>query len=197
METITKTCKKCNIPKILDMFHNSKNGKYGVKSYCKECKVKLRKTDYDINKQTYLHNKKTYYINNKETIVNKVIAYRKAKLNTDPHFKMKDNIRCLIRNAFKRKFTIKSKKTTEILGCTFDEFKKHLESKFDEHMTWNNQGTYWQLDHIKPISLAHTEDDIILLNHYTNFQPLYWEDNLAKGDKYDAVKIEDESGILY
>ena len=96
---------------------------------------------------------------------------------------MKFNIRSLIRNAFKREFRCKSKKTTEILGCTFEEFKLYLESKFDENMNWENQGTYWHMDHVVPISSAETEEDVYKLNHYTNFQPLYWEDNLKKSNK--------------
>jgi hypothetical protein len=109
--------------------------------------------------------------------------YVNEKLQTDDFFKLKFNIRSLIRNAFNRKFTTKSKKTIEILGCSFQEFKLHLESKFDDKMNWENQGTYWHLDHIIPISSAETEEDVCRLNHYTNFQPLYWEDNLKKSNK--------------
>ena len=50
-------------------------------------------------------------------------------------------------------------------------------------MNFNNYGK-WHLDHIKPISLATSEDDIIKLNHYTNFQPLWAEENIIKGNKF-------------
>jgi hypothetical protein len=89
----------------------------------------------------------------------------------------------LILLSFKSNFTKKSKKTSEILGCTFEDFKIYLESKFDENMNWENQGTYWHLDHIIPISSAQTEQEVYKLNHYTNFQPLYWLDNLKKSNK--------------
>jgi len=111
--------------------------------------------------------------------------YVNEKLHTDEFFKLKFNIRSLIRNAFRRGFTTKSKKTIEILGCSFEEFKLHLESKFDDKMNWENQGTYWHMDHIIPISSAITEEDVYRLNHYTNFQPLYWEDNLKKSNKIE------------
>ena len=84
----------------------------------------------------------------------------------------------------KNRFTIKSKKTVEILGCSFEEFKLYLENKFDKKMNWDNQGSYWHMDHIKPISLAKTEEEVYELNHYTNFQPLYWKDNLTKSNFY-------------
>ncbi len=103
-------------------------------------------------------------------------------MNNDPLFKLCFNIRTLIRNSIKRQFTEKSKRTQEILGCTYEEFKIYLESQFDENMNWENQGSYW--DHIKPISLATSKDEVYKLNHYTNFQPLYSLDNLIKGNKY-------------
>ena len=124
--------------------------------------------------------RKNYHINNQKE---KKKEYVNEKLNTDPFFKMKFNIRSLIRNSVKRCFTEKSKKTIEILGCAFDEFKLHLESQFDENMCWENHGTYWHMDHIIPISSAQNEEEVYKLNHYTNFQPLYWEDNLRKSNK--------------
>ena len=90
----------------------------------------------------------------------------------------------MISNSFKRCDTIKSTKTIEILGCSFEEFKIHLESKFDDKMNWDNQGSYWHMDHVIPISSAQTEEEVYRLNHYTNFQPLYWKDNLIKSNKF-------------
>jgi hypothetical protein len=51
-------------------------------------------------------------------------------------------------------------------------------------MSWENHGK-WHLDHIKPISLAENEEDVYILNNYTNFQPLWAFDNLSKGNKYE------------
>ena len=73
----------------------------------------------------------------------------------------------------------KNSKTAQILGCSFEEFRQHIESKFELWMNWNNRGKYngnpnygWDLDHIIPTSTAITEKDVIKLNHYTNYQPL-------------------------
>jgi 5-methylcytosine-specific restriction endonuclease McrA len=56
-------------------------------------------------------------------------------------------------------------------------------------MNENNQGRYtgnynetWQLDHIIPISTAETEEEIIKLNHYSNFMPLCSRKNLEKSN---------------
>jgi hypothetical protein len=124
-----------------------------------------------------------YYYKNKEDVNSKAYQRMKEKRKNDPLFKLTHNIRTLIRLSLVNQFTTKSKKTIEILGCTFEEFKLHLESQFDDKMNWQNQGTYWHMDHIIPISSAETEEDVYRLNHYTNFQPLYWEDNLKKSNK--------------
>jgi hypothetical protein len=87
-----------------------------------------------------------------------------------------------IRNRINR-FHQTNKRTEEILGCSYDFFKSYIESKFVNDMNWENQGK-WHYDHIKPISLAKTEEEVLLLNHYTNFQPLWQKDNLQKSDKW-------------
>jgi hypothetical protein len=152
------------------------------KEKLKDSKKKWRENLSDEKKlEIKNRERELYHLKNRKEVKRK---YVNEKLKNDQFFKLKFNIRSLIRNAFKRLFTEKSKKTIEILGCSFEEFKIHLESQFDENMNWENQGKYWHMDHIIPISSAKTEEDVLRLNHYTNFQPLYWEDNLKKSDKY-------------
>ena len=63
-------------------------------------------------------------------------------------------------------------------------------------MTWDNKGMYngelnygWDIDHIIPISSAKTEDDLYILNHYTNLQPLCSKVNRdIKKDRYEILK---------
>lgn len=166
----------------------------------------IRKSKYDSNPEVYkkssinYYNKNkdkinenrreskvslVYYHNNKEEQLPKIYNYRKKKMAEDSFYKFKHQIRNLVRGSLKRKYTNKSRRTIEILGCTFEEFRIYIEGKFDSNMSWENQGTYWHLDHIKPISIAKDEEEVYELNHYTNFQPLYWRDNLTKGNKYE------------
>jgi hypothetical protein len=202
-------CKKCFYIKYRETSISCSN-KYYINNK-EEC-IKKSKENRDNNKEVIKESKKLYYEKNKEEIntknkiyckenrerrnelaknnyhqnnyKNKKNEYVKEKLDTDPFFKLKFNIRTLVRNALKRGFTEKSKRTIEILGCSFEDFKLHLESQFDENMNWENQGSYWHMDHIIPISSAETKEEVYRLNHYTNFQPLYWLDNLKKSDKY-------------
>lgn len=102
----------------------------------------------------------------------------------DPIIRFKNSVRSNISAAItKRAMSLKKQKhTEEILGCSFNEFRIYIEAKFTEGMTWENYGE-WELDHITPISLAKTEEEVYKLNHYTNFQPLWKMDNLKKSNK--------------
>ncbi len=105
--------------------------------------------------------------------------YALKKKKEDPVYNLKCLMRSYVSSTLKSKGYKKSLKTIDILGCSFDEFKIYLESKFEDWMTWENKGLYngelkygWDIDHIIPLSTAKTEEDVIKLNHYTNLQPL-------------------------
>jgi hypothetical protein len=132
------------------------------------------KNNPDAKTKKILRDKK-YYNNNKE----KRNEYRKEKRKTDPKYRLECIIRTLINNSFKRNGFTKNSRSYIILGCSFDEFKKHLESQFESWMSWDNYGLYngelnygWDIDHIIPSSSAVTEEDVIKLNYYTNLKPL-------------------------
>jgi hypothetical protein len=103
-------------------------------------------------------------------------------MDIDPLFKLTEDIRTTIHHSIQRQGFSKNSITRNILGCSFEEFKQYIELKFEPWMNWENRGNpkngvlefnkNWDLDHIIPISSAKTEEDVIKLNHYTNFQPL-------------------------
>jgi hypothetical protein len=151
----------------------------------------LRKKTYQDKKNYY----KEYYRINKEKIKeyrkkneNNLKEYRKfyqsKKRKEDPIFKFSSNVRSLISSSFKRGTNEfgKNAKTEQILGCTIEEFRSYIEDKFTEGMSFVNYGE-WHLDHIIPLSSVKTEEEIIKLNKYTNFQPLWAKDNIKKGNK--------------
>lgn len=106
--------------------------------------------------------------------------YRSNRRKTDPIFRLSINARNLIRLTIKRGGYNKTSKAANLLGCTYEELKLHLESKFEPWMNWGNYGLYdniqfnygWDLDHIKPLSSANSIEELHKLFHYTNLQPL-------------------------
>jgi hypothetical protein len=68
--------------------------------------------------------------------------------------------------------------TFKWIGCSPEELKAHLESLFTEGMTWENYGE-WHVDHIRPVC-SFTAEEWEQVNHYTNLQPLWAEDNYSK-----------------
>jgi hypothetical protein len=133
----------------------------------------------DSQKKAKNQYKKIWYEANKEKAINYYSEYRRNRKLIDEIFKLKGNIRSLVSNAFKKYKFRKSSKTADILGCSYEEFKQHIESKFEPWMNWGNHGKYngelnfgWDIDHIIPLSSVITESDVIQLNHYTNLQPL-------------------------
>jgi hypothetical protein len=76
--------------------------------------------------------------------------------------------------------------TVELLGCSPSELRQHLESLWQEGMSWSNYGLYgWHIDHKRPISSfdLSCEEQAKQCFHYSNLQPLWAKDNLAKSNK--------------
>jgi hypothetical protein len=107
----------------------------------------------------------------------------KNKLKNDIQYRLKFLLRNSVR---KHLFTYKSCKTMNLIGCTIDEFKLHIESQWLNGMSWSNYGkSGWHLDHIVPCAafdLTQKESQLICFN-YKNYAPLWGKDNISKGDK--------------
>lgn len=139
---------------------------------------------------------KKYKQENKEKIrlwkiknIEKVRKQRRdnqAAKMSDPVYRLKKNLRSRIRVALMG-IIKKSDTTQNILGCTFEEFKNYIEASFKEGMNWDNYGKNgWHIDHKIPVSWFNLENPNCLKAafNYKNHQPLWWDDNLKKGNKF-------------
>lgn len=204
-----KTCNICNLEKDLTNFHKDKSKKDGYRNKCKICQKKYLQKYYvtNINKikeknkewrennislileknkewnknnpEKYKEIQKTYIKNNKNKIKFYKNKYNRERKKNDPVYNLRCGLARTISDTLKNMNLTKNSKTVDILGCSFQEFKKHLESKFETWMNWENYGKYngmknfgWDIDHMIPTSSANTEDDVIRLNHFSNLQPL-------------------------
>jgi len=113
------------------------------------------------------------------------VRRRDRRRMENPIYNFRKKLSNCIRNSFTRNGFTKESKTFNILGTEWDVVRKHFEDRFKEGMTWDNYGE-WHIDHIIPISLSRTPEDVIKLNHYTNLQPLWANENM---DKSNAIVI--------
>jgi len=203
-KTDTKVCRMCKEEKLVGEFNERKGSVDGYRNDCKICQLKVsmenpkRKDNkkkyyqkykekikerskrwYKENRKEALDNKKEYAKNNRG-IINKS---RRNRYYSDVIYKLERNIRGTILKALKRNGYTKKSRTYEIIGCSFEEFKIYIEEQFKEGMHWENHGE-WHLDHKIPISWADSEDKIYELSKFTNFQPLWSEENLKKKNYY-------------
>ncbi len=115
--------------------------------------------------------------------------YNKNRYKNNIQYKLSCRLRIRISNFLKAKNnTKKIGSAVRDLGCSIDEFKAYLESKFEPWMTWENYGAWdlkkrtWQIDHIIPLCKFSLEkkEDFLKACHYTNLQPLCSHANYKK-----------------
>ncbi len=112
--------------------------------------------------------------------------YFKQLRKESPKFRLNDNIRVAIYKALKGKKA--GRHWENLVDYTLQDLIKHLEIRFDNRMNWQNYGSYWSIDHIKPKSLFNyslTEDkEFKKCWSLKNLQPLEKIANLRKSNTF-------------
>lgn len=163
-----KICSTCKQYKSSDNFCKCKQYKDGLNKICKEC-IKI----YTQSHRSQIRRKQT------------------ERYKNDPVFRLIQNIRRRILLVIKR--GSKSGRTIKLLGCTAIECMEYLEKLFWPGMTRENHGRKgWVTDHIIPIEAFDKNDPLWQFKafHYTNLQPLWWEDNNVKLARLDWSPAE-------
>jgi hypothetical protein len=163
-----------------NMTSKERNKVYRLSDEYREKLSIKRKERYKNNLVEEREKRKEYYHQNKEKSRRNSDKWKKNKMKEDGFFRMKKNLRDRIRGYLIKEN--KSKRTMDIVGLDKTQFKSYIQDKFTEGMSWNNYGE-WHLDHIIPLCSAKDENEALLLNNYTNLQPLWAEDNLRKNRK--------------
>jgi hypothetical protein len=163
-------CTKCKQDLPEDKFYLRKD-RIKPMSWCKECK---RKYDYS---------------NNQSNLINRRLSKTKCDHKTrmsNSLTRLKDKIRNDCYNYLKR---LDSIELNPDIGLTPTELKDYITQQFypnpttGEPMTWENHGNgpgKWQIDHIVNLASAESETDMLIIAHYSNLRPLWWEEHLVK-----------------
>ncbi len=199
----TKTCSRCGENKGISYFTTRKASFDGLQPKCKECERLYR--DKNKERRRVLQKawddshreRKSFLFSRwvKENVENRA-AYQKnygpkyeaSRKLVDPEYKMVRLLRRRLLHALKG--AAKKGSAINLLGCTVGQARHHLETLFHsnpetgEVMSWDNHGVHgWHIDHIRPLASFNLQDVEQLANacHYTNLQPLWAKENLAKG----------------
>ncbi len=182
IQSNSKECSKCKINKPKGHFDNDFSKTSGLSAYCTSCKNENSVN----NRNKNLDKKRAYdralYQKNKKQIRAVKDARAKERRKTDPLFRLKKRLHSRIGEYYRKGGHRKKNTTQEIIGCTYEQFKIWLGEKEEQD---------WQLDHVIPISFAQTEEEILLLNHYSNFQWLPEIENKSKNNlRIDNINLE-------
>ena len=106
-------------------------------------------------------------------------------------------LRKTLRSVVEKINTKNEHQKSRYVGYSAAELKNHLSNKFTMHMTWDNYGTYWEIDHIRPVSSfekrAHPSD----VNALKNLQPLLIKENNKKSDSYTQIKVIEQRAYTF
>ena len=134
--------------------------------------------------EEYIKNKiKKFYIN--KTLTNSLVKKYMNKSKEDCIYKIINNLSHRATNYLKQKKIDRKYTHMELIGCSEDDLKIHIQKQLKDNMSFDNYGE-WEIDHIKPISLfdLNNENELLECFNYKNLQPLWKIDNRIKFNKY-------------
>lgn len=178
----------------------------------KEMVAEKTKIYREKNKELIIQRKRDYYQKNKVHCAAKSKAWKKnnpeKRREMDKRYFEKNPIRKIIRNLRSRIYSVlkqshadKADHTMAQLGCTPIFLKQYLESKFHPYtdetgktveMSWEHFGSgkgTFQIDHLKALCLFDLQNpaEQLLANHYTNLQPLWFDEHNVKSQNDLAI----------
>lgn len=116
-------------------------------------------------------------------------AYQNSRRRDDPVFALAHRLRTRLRDAIQAAGSGKSAGTFELVGCTPQELKAHIEAQFVGEMGWHNRDE-WHLDHVRPLAsydLTDSEQQRQAM-HFSNVAPVWAADNMAKGSLHEGKR---------
>lgn len=211
-----KKCRNCCIEKSISEFKTSNRSKDGHAVNCRNCAEKYAKqerdrynqneeyrdeklksqlnryhTDEDYKKKVNKDRSKRYLEQYKKDseFRKKVNKNRSEKLlnkyHDDPKHKVHVNISSQIRQSIKKQKNGQS--WEKLVGYSLKELIVHLESQFEDGMTWDNYGE-WHIDHKVPKSwfkyTSYEEANFKKCWSLENLKPMWASDNILKGNRY-------------
>jgi len=171
---VQKRCKNCDGSSSKERYDgNSKHRIRVVGEYRKKNldKITSYKKEWDVKNHEYLREYQQWY-------------------NSQPHIKITNSLRCRLYGVLQAKKKKKTIHTFSLLGCDLAFFIEWMEFQYMPGMTLKNHGE-WHMDHCKPCNAFDLMDESeqSICFHWTNIQPLWGPDNIAKSDRYSIKDL--------
>ncbi len=197
-----KFCNGCKENKPFALFTPDIRKKDGLTSRCKSCRAASKRLRYSKDPKRYrgygftleqrrdwwnktLDKRKEYRKKWASENKDRIAAYARKQRQSNPHARILSSLRGRLNDALHRSKSKKSISVMQLIGCSIEIFKQHLENQFEPEMHWSNYGRSegcWQIDHIRPCS----DFDLTDVNqqqkcfHFSNMRPLWKTENLAR-----------------
>lgn len=150
---------------------------------------KIRRSD---NPAKFIKWQKDWRRNHSVNVRKTQCKYARSRRARDINFK----IRAVLRARLSKFLLMKkdNERSRYLLGCSIEDFRIYLESKFEPGMSWSNYGRgigKWNIDHIMPCSIFDLakHEHIKRCFHFSNMQPLWFIENLRKSNKLEHSHI--------
>jgi hypothetical protein len=168
------------------LWKQTPNGKKCSRVCAKRANIKHREYRLSYYKRPEVRERIRKKYHSDPAVKEKIRAYYKKKQKNNVWYRFARNLRTRISRAIKSNIgATKASTLRQLIGCSIQALRIHLESQFTIEMSWENYGTYWHVDHKLPLSLfdlTKPEQQKIAFN-FENLQPLRALENMRKSDK--------------
>ncbi len=156
----------------------------------KERDKKRHRKYYDANSEKVIGRTRQYDIENHEKQQAYRTRYARERRKADPAMRLAGNLRGRLSRALRMSGSRKHQSAMEFGLPTIQDLMSYLERLFETGMNWSNRGNEegcWEVDHIMPLQGEGVDlnepSHQYALCHYSNLQPLWFEDNREKRDQ--------------
>jgi hypothetical protein len=110
--------------------------------------------------------------------------YIKRRYAEEPSFAMAYRVRARVYQAIQKGGASKTGSTEELVGCSFDYLRQHIERQFKGRMSWDNPSSF-HIDHIVPLASFDLTDpaQLKVACNWQNLRPIPPKKNMSKGAK--------------
>ena len=129
-------------------------------------------------------------LRNKERMNSVHLANHNRRYQSDPVYRMRQQLRGRVSQALRSAGIKRSARTMELVGCSVEDLRRHIESLWQLGMTWANHSVQgWHIDHIRPcftFDLTKPEEQRACF-HWSNLRPLWAKDNLSRPKRLESL----------